>query len=173
MVASCYCVRHVWNCLVVTSLSPLIHALHSVDAPTSLPAAPLPPARSRHMQVVFTTGLGEADRAALLAGAADKAGEHLGRLLKFVVARAGAVLGCHRHLRLWDACWGLVGSMYAAAAAWHIRRSPPTCTCNHVVQTMVLQTGAGPRAGSSAWVAAATLLWMVTLLSELARPWCC
>ncbi|KAL4853770.1 Cell cycle and apoptosis regulator protein 2 [Chlorella vulgaris] len=39
-------------------------------------------------KVVFTTGLGEADRAALLAGAADKAGEHLGRLLKFVVARA-------------------------------------------------------------------------------------
>jgi hypothetical protein len=40
-------------------------------------------------QVTFTTGLSEADRAALLAGAADQVGDHLARLLKFVVARAG------------------------------------------------------------------------------------
>ncbi len=41
------------------------------------------------MQVTFTPGLTGADFAALLAGAAAEGGEHLARLLKFVVARAG------------------------------------------------------------------------------------
>jgi len=39
--------------------------------------------------VLITPGLTAADRAALLRGAHDKAGEHMSRLLKFVVARAG------------------------------------------------------------------------------------
>jgi hypothetical protein len=39
-------------------------------------------------RVVFTPGLTPDDRAALLKGAHDKAGEHVSRLLKFVVARA-------------------------------------------------------------------------------------
>jgi hypothetical protein len=38
---------------------------------------------------MLTSGLTAADRAALLKGAHDKAGDHLSRLLKFVVARAG------------------------------------------------------------------------------------
>lgn len=43
--------------------------------------------------MVFSPGLTPDDRAALLKGAHDKAGEHLSRLLKFVVARAGEGFG--------------------------------------------------------------------------------
>ena len=39
--------------------------------------------------MVFSPGLTTEDRAAMLKGSHDKAGEHLSRLLKFVVARAG------------------------------------------------------------------------------------
>jgi hypothetical protein len=52
------------------------------------------------LQVMLTSGLTAADRAALLNGAHDKAGDHLSRLLKFVVARAGGhLLGacCFNH----------------------------------------------------------------------------
>ena len=60
------------------------HSHPPTRPPAHPPAHPLP-----LLQVMLTSGLTAADRAALLNGAHDKAGDHLSRLLKFVVARAG------------------------------------------------------------------------------------
>lgn len=55
----------------------------------SLNTLRIPLLAAQQLQVLFTPSLTAADRAALLLGAHNKAGEHLSRALKFVVARAG------------------------------------------------------------------------------------
>ncbi len=91
------------HCPVVLSSGPVTlppaHRIASLPTPLSSPAllshpliccySPLPALFSPAPQVVFTPGLTPDDRTALLKGAHDKAGEHVSRLLKFVVARAG------------------------------------------------------------------------------------